>query len=93
MKTGNLFAVCDKQTNRAIAIIESSLIIWFNLNAPLFDIKEIQGITESKVVSNYGLIETTMIFIKGEYKDYYIVNSYPNEISLIEAYDIINNIQ
>jgi len=87
------YAIKDKNSNRCIAIIDSTLLKWFKENLPIFDIVEIDNIGISTLSISEGSINTFSIFPKGKHfsKDaLHMINSFPKELSLEEAYKKIN---
>lgn len=93
MKT-NIYAVVEKDSNRAIAIIEIGMVQWFKQILPGFDVIEVGSIGTCTFSTREGSISTVSIYPieKNFSKDaYHIIQSFSDIISLGEAYELIKN--
>jgi len=87
------YAIVEKESKRAIAIVDGSLSEWFAKNLPIFDQKEVSSVGSSTFVTEEGSINTISIQPIGTHlqKDcYHMINSKPDEVSLGEAYKLIS---
>lgn len=88
----NIFALVEKDSKRAIAVIESGMVQWFKQNLISFDIIEVEQITTTTFTCNEGTISSIAIYPKGKCfgrEAYHIISKFPKEINLQEAYNVI----
>lgn len=91
MKT-NIYAIIEKNSNRAIAIIESGIVNWFEQDMQGFDIIKVGSVGTCTFSIKEGNISTVSIYPEGKSFSsdaYHIIQSFPEEISLKEAYQLI----
>lgn len=89
-KKHNLFAVVEKGTNRAVALANTAVSLYFKHNTPMYDVLPVAntGVTSHRTDS--GTITSMSIWIDSEEEPvYYLVTNWPNEIAIGEAYKII----
>lgn len=87
------YAIVEKSSNRAIAIVDSKLVEWFVKNLPIFDHIEIGSIGSESFNTSEGVIRTISIQPVGTFspKDsYHMISNMPNSLSLYEAYKLIS---
>lgn len=86
------YAIVEKNSNRAIAIVDEPLAIWFAQNFPTYDQKEIASVGSTSFVTTEGNISTISIqpvgtsFLK---EQYHMITRKPDTINLSEAYELI----
>lgn len=89
----NMYALVEKNSNRAIALVESGMVNWFKQNFPLFDVVEIYNVGTTSFRTKGGTINTTTFISESENDNgdvqYYMINELPDSISLDEAYELI----
>lgn len=80
----NIFVLVEKTNKRAIMIFESGLLPFIQNNFPVFHVKEVHSIGVSSFYTEKGMFTTNCISTEGG--DYYLLKSWPCEMSLGEAY-------
>ena len=93
-KTTNIYALVERNSNRAVIITESGMIDWFKQQLPGFEVIEVEQISSATFSFSEGIITTTSIYPinKPFSKDaYHIINKFPDNMNLGEAYQLINN--
>lgn len=88
----NMYALVEKNSNRAVALVESGMINWFKQNFPIFDVVEIYNVGTTSFRTKEGVINTTTFISESENSDdvqYYMIKEFPDSISLDEAYELI----
>lgn len=93
------YAVVEKGTNRAIALIDESIKLWFENHWPIFnDIKidfiEIDNIGSSSTRTDKGVINSIALFPVGKHFSsdaYHMVQTFPDTIDLQTAYKLLQN--
>lgn len=88
----NIFALVEKDSKRAIAIIESGMVQWFKQNLTTFNIIEVEQVSTTTFNYNEGTISSITIYPKGKCfgrEAYHIINKHPEEVNLQEAYNVI----
>ena len=92
-QSSNLFALVDKYSNRAVMLFDSGMKGWVEKNLSSMEIIEVSSISPSTFSTDAGHISTVSITPKGAVKlndDYHIIQNFPPEISLEEAYELIS---
>lgn len=86
------YAIVEKNSNRAVAIVDQPLAAWFAQNFPMYDQKEIKSVGNGSIVTTEGNISTISIqpvgtsFLK---EQYHMITRKPDTINLSEAYELI----
>lgn len=86
------YAIIEKNSNRAIAIVDEPLAQWFTQNFQCYDQKEISSVGSTSFVTTEGNISTISIqpvgtsFLK---EQYHMITRKPDTITLGEAYELI----
>ena len=93
-KTFNImnYAIVEKSSKRAIAIVDGPMAEWFAQNLPIFDQKEIASVGSSSFTTAEGNISTISIQPKGTAflrEQYHLITNKPDTISLEYAYQLI----
>ena len=86
------YAVVEKNSNKAVAIINSDFKAYFEVYFSIFDIVEIASVGEINILTEKGTVSTIAILPVGKdsSKDtYHMIDKYPEGISLTEAYSLI----
>lgn len=86
------FAIVEKNSNRAIAIVDDALAAWFAQNFPIYNQVEVGSIGSTSFVTTEGNISTVSIQPIGtsfSKEQYHMITCKPDEISLGEAYKLI----
>ncbi len=86
------FAIVEKNSNCAIAIVDGSLAAWFAQNFPMYDQKEIASVGSTSFVTTEGNISTISIQPVGTFfskEQYHMITRKPDTITLGEAYELI----
>ena len=86
------YAIVEKNSNRAIAIVDEPLAAWFQQNIPIYNQVEVSSVGSCSFVTNEGNINTISIqpvgttFMK---EQFHMITRKPDTISLGKAYDLI----
>lgn len=86
------YAIVEKNSNRAIAIVDDALAAWFKQNFPIYNQVEVASIGSTSFVTTEGNINTVSIqpvgtsFLK---EQYHMITRKPDSISLEQAYQLI----
>lgn len=86
------YAIVEKNSNRAIAIVDEPLAIWFQQNFPIYNQVEVSSVGSCSFVTDEGNISTISIqpvdtaFMK---EQFHMITRKPDTISLGEAYELI----
>lgn len=84
-----MFAAVEKNSNRAVMIFESGMVSWFKENFPNFDIIEVTNIGTSSFRTDAGTINTVCVITEDFDVYYHIIKTFPETISLDDAYKLI----
>lgn len=86
------YAVVEKNSNRAIAIVDEPLSLWFAQNFPIYNQIEISSVGSCSFITDEGSISTISIqpkdttFMK---EQFHLITRKPDNISLAKAYELI----
>lgn len=86
------YAIVEKNSNRAIAVVDDALCVWFAQNFPVYDQKKINSVGSCSFVTTKGNISTISIQPVGtsfSKEQYHMITRKPDDISLGEAYELI----
>lgn len=86
------YAIVEKNSNRAIAIVDGSLAAWFAQKFPIYNQVKVGSIGSTSFVTTEGNISTISIQPVGtsfSKEQYHIITRKPDTISLSEAYELI----
>lgn len=86
-----IYAVVEQNSNRAIAILDEDLTAWWKQNFQSWDVKEIRVIGSSMMTISEKRITAQSIETVDGFT-YYIIKTFPEDISLGEAYDLVNKL-
>ncbi len=86
------YAIKEKDSNRMVAIVDDAFAAWFTQNMPDFDVVEIGSVGSSTFTTDKGTISTISAqpvggpFLKDAF---HLISSKPADISLADAYKLI----
>lgn len=86
------YAIVEKNSNRAIAIVDNALAAWLEQNLPGFNQVEIASIGSTSFVTTEGNISTVSIQPVGtsfSKEQYHMITRKPDSISFGRAYQLI----
>lgn len=86
------YAIVEKNSNRAIAIVDEPLAAWFAQKFPIYSQVKVGSIGSTSFVTTEGNISTISIQPVGtsfSKEQYHIITRKPDTISLGEAYELI----
>ena len=88
--TNNIYAVIIKNTNRAISMIDESLLNWYVKNFIIFDVIPIVNTGSASFRTSHGTINAISLSTDNiSDQSYYMITDYPDSITLEQAYDAI----
>lgn len=85
-----LYAIVEKNSNRAIALVDETLISSIKKTLPIFDTVVVVNTGVTSFRSDFGTINAISL-ITDEFSgsDYYMIKDYPDSITLAKAYELI----
>ena len=83
-----LYALKEKGTNIAIAIIDESLISWFTKNLPMFELVEVESIGSRQTTLKKGSVNSVAISTKDD-RQIYMLKSHSESLTDSEAMALI----
>lgn len=86
------YAIVEKNSNRAIAIVDDALAIWFEQNMPMYNQVEIGSVGSKSFITSEGNISTISLQPVGTFfskEQYHMITRKPDTISLDDAYELI----
>lgn len=85
-----LYAIVEKNSNRAIALIDESLVASIKTMLPIFDCVVIVNTGVTSFRTEHGTINAVSL-VTEEFidDDYYMIKDFPDGITLAKAYELI----
>ena len=88
------YAVVDKHSNRAIAIIDDTLKSYFESKLPAFDILEIVSVGTSRISCQDFYCTSISINVKYNMYDrrtYYMIRDFNGDLTIEQVYEKLNS--
>lgn len=87
-----LTAIVERNTIRMVALVDQSLYQWFKTNLPVFETIPVRSTGTGEIRTDLGRISYVFamgIDDNGKNTMTFLIQSWPNEISLDEAYELL----